>query len=100
MGHLNVIEKVTTPTPWVNSMVTIIKPNGTLCICIDPRDLNKAMKREHHPMQTIEEVVTRMPNAAIFSILDASSGFWQIKLDQQSEKLCTFNTPFGRYMFK
>ena len=100
MEHLNVIEKVTTPTPWVNSMVTIIKPNGTLRICIDPRDLNKAIKREHHPMQTIEEVVTRMPNAAIFSILDASSGFWQIKLDQESEKLCTFNTPFGRYMFK
>jgi len=51
-------------------------------------------------MQTIKEVVTRMPNATIFSVLDVSSGFWQIKLDQESTKLCTFNTPFGRYMFK
>ena len=41
-----------------------------------------------------------MPNATVFLILDASSGFWQIKLDQESAKLCTFNTPFGRYMFK
>ena len=32
--------------------------------------------------------------------LDASSGFWQVKLDRDSAKLCTFNTPFGRYMFK
>ena len=100
MESLDVIEKVSTPTPWVNSMVTIVKPNGKLRICIDPRDLNKAIRREHYPMQTIEQVVTRMPNATIFSVLDASSGYWQIKLDQESVKLCTFNSPFGRYMFK
>jgi len=100
MENLNVIEKVTAPTSWVNSMVTIVKPNGKLRICIDPRDLNNAINRDHYPTQTIEDVVTRMPNATIFSVLDASSGFWQIKLDEHSAKLCTFNTPFGRYMFK
>ena len=41
-----------------------------------------------------------MPNAKVFSVLDAKSGFWQVKLDHESAKLCTFNTPFGRYMFK
>jgi len=41
-----------------------------------------------------------MPNAKVFSILAANSGFWQVKLDSPSSKLCTFNTPFGRYMFK
>ena len=100
MESLEVIEKVTEPTNWVNSMVTIIKPNGSLRICIDPRDLNKAIQREHYPMQTIEEVTTRMPDATYFSVLDASSGYWQISLDQESAKLCTFNSPFGRYMFK
>ena len=25
-------------------------------ICIDPRDLNKALKRPHYPMLTVEEV--------------------------------------------
>ena len=81
-------------------MVTIIKPNGSLRICIDPRDLNQAIKREPYPMSTIEEIVTRMPNVKVFSVLDASSGFWQVKLDPSSAKLCTFNTPFGQYMFK
>ena len=94
MENLDVIVKVNTPTSWVNSMVTIVKPNGTLRICIDPRDLNNAIKREHYPTQTIEDVVTRMSKATIFSVLDASSGFWQIKLDGESAKLCTFNTPF------
>ena len=88
------------PTEWVNSMVTIIKPNGQLHICIDPCDLNRAVKQEYYPMQTIEEVVTRMPNAKYFSVLDASLGFWQVSLDAESTNICTFNTPFGRYKFK
>ena len=100
MERLNVIERVHKPTDWVNSMVTIVKPNGKLRICIDPLHLNQAIKREYYPMKTIEEVATRMPNAKVFSVLDASSGFWQVKLDHDSAELCTFNTPFGRYMFK
>ena len=51
-------------------------------------------------MRTVDEVVTRMPNAKVFSVLDANSGFWQIRLDHESAILCTFNTPYGRYMFK
>ena len=100
MTRLNVIERVHEPTDWVNSMVTVTKPNGKLRICIDPRDLNRAIKREHYPMRTIEEVVTRMPNAKVFSVLDANSGFWQVPLDHESSRLCTFNSPFGRYRFK
>ena len=50
-------------------MVTIIKPNGSLCICIDPHYLNEAIQREHYPMQTIEEVTTRMPEATYSQFL-------------------------------
>ncbi len=76
------------------------KPNKKLRICIDPQDLNKAIKREHYPLRTVEEVVAEMPNAKFFSVLDANHGFWQIQLDEDSSKLCTFNTPFGRDRFK
>jgi hypothetical protein len=50
-----VIEKVDQPTDWVNSMVTVIKPHKTR-ICLDPRNLIEAIKREHFPLPTIEEV--------------------------------------------
>ena len=50
-------------------------------------------------MKTIDEVVSRLQGAKIFSILDAASGFWQLKLDDESSRLCTFNTPIGRYRF-
>ena len=94
-----VIKKQTEPTDWVNSMVVVPKPNGKVRICIDPRDLNKAVLREHYPMKTIEDILLEIPEAKVFSKLDAVSGYWQIKLSQESQKFCTFNTPLGRYSF-
>ena len=88
------------PTEWVNSLVVVQKPNCAVKLCIDPRDLNLAIKRPHYPMNTIDEVASRLQGAKTFSILDAASGFWQLKLDEESSCLCTFNTPIGRYRFK
>ena len=90
------IMKVDQPTEWVSSMVVSVK-NDKIRICIDPSDLNNAIKREHHPMHTIEEVVSEIPGATVFSVLDAKNGFLQIKLDDESSVLTTFNTPIGRY---
>jgi hypothetical protein len=100
MEDIGVIKQVEEATEWVSSMVAAKKKNGDIRICIDPRDLNKALQRPHHPMRTIEEVVRDMPNAKIFSSLDAKSGFWQIPLAPESCKYTTFNTPFGRYQFQ
>ena len=90
------ITPVREPTKWVSSMVVSLK-NDKVRICIDPKDLNKSIKREHHPMKSIDDVIASIPDANVFSVLDAKSGFLQIKLDTQSSYLTTFNTPLGRY---
>ena len=100
MKQLDVIEKIDEPPDWVSSLVIVEKPNGQIRLCLDPRDLNKAIKRHHHPMPTVDEILTKLGGAKVFSKLDASSGYWQIKVNDESSKLLTFNTPFGRYRFK
>ena len=47
MEQLGAIEKVDQPTEWVNSIVIVEKEDGSLRICLDPKDLNRAVKREH-----------------------------------------------------
>jgi hypothetical protein len=42
----NIIAKVDHPTDWVNSLVIVEKKNGDLRLCLDPKHLNKAIKRE------------------------------------------------------
>ena len=91
-----VITPVTEPNEWVSSMLAVIKPNK-IQICLDPRDLNEAIKREHYQMPTIEEVATRLNRAKLFTVVDAKDGFWQKRLDLESSYKTTFNTPFGRY---
>ena len=46
MVSLGVIEKVDKPTDWVNSIVIVEKSNGDIRLCLDPKDLNRAVKRE------------------------------------------------------
>ncbi|XP_062570142.1 uncharacterized protein LOC134232211 [Saccostrea cucullata] len=101
MEAKEVIKKVDQPTDWVNSLVIAEKSKtGKLRICLDPRDLNEAIKREHFQLPTIEDITTRLSGATIFSKLDANSGYWQIPLDEASQLLTTFHTPYGRYCFR
>jgi hypothetical protein len=44
---MNVISKVTEPTEWVSSIVVVMKPNGKIRVCLDPQNLNRAIRREH-----------------------------------------------------
>ena len=96
----DVVQKVDRPTPWVNSLVIVEKRDGSLRLCLDPRDLNKAIRREHHRIPTAEDIASRLSGKKVFSIVDEKDGFWQVRLDEESSHLCTFNTHFGRYRFK
>ena len=100
MVDLEIIEQVEKPADWVNALVKVSKPNGDLRIFLDPRHRNKAIKRQHHRLPTAEGIISEMAGACYFSELDASSGYWQVKVDDESADLLTFGTPFGRYRFE
>ena len=96
-------------TPWVSTVLVVDKRKAKdrdmnippsevdVRICIDPRDLNNALKRPYYPMVTVEEVANRLSGAKSFTSLDACSGYWQLQLDDESSELLTFNIPWGRY---
>ena len=89
MVDLDIIEPIEEPTDWVNGLVVVEKPNEKLHICLDPRPLNNAIKREHLHLPTAEEIFSQMSGACFFSKLDASSGYWQIKVEEG--KLISFS---------
>ncbi|XP_028416269.1 uncharacterized protein K02A2.6-like [Dendronephthya gigantea] len=99
MEEEQVIVKVDEPTDWVHNPVIVEKPNGKFRVCLDPRELNKYLKREQYQLPMWEEISSRLYGARFFSTLDANQGYWQISLDHESSRLTTFNTPFGRYRF-
>lgn len=54
-------------------MLTVRKL-GKLRICIDPRDLNTAIKRSHYLMHTLQDMLPNLANAEVFSVLDEKGG--------------------------
>lgn len=99
MEKMGIIERQIEPTEWVNSLVIVKKKDGNLRICLDPHNLNKEILRQYHQIPNFENLCAKMPGATFFSTLEADKAFWQVKLTEQSSKLTTFNTPFGRYKF-
>jgi len=56
------LAKVSQPTDWVNSMV-VSSRGEKIRICLDPGNLNKAVKREHYSVPTVEEIAAKIPEA-------------------------------------
>ena len=99
MVTMGVISKVSDPTSWCAGMVVVPKSSGAVRICVDLKPLNQSVLRQTHPIPKVDDTLAQLAGATIYSKLDANSGFWQIPLAEQSRKLTTFLTPFGRYCF-
>ena len=94
------IAKVNQPTEWCSGMVVVPKANSKVRICVDLTRLNESVKRERHPLPTVDQTLAQLAGAKVFTKLDANSGFWQIPLSPESALLTTFITPFGRFHFR
>jgi hypothetical protein len=66
LEKLDVVAKVNTPTDWISSVVINTKPNGKVRLCIDPKPLNKALKRNDYPIPTIDDVLPQLQGAQYF----------------------------------
>ena len=76
-----VITPVTEPTEWCSQIAKQTKKNGKLRVCIDPRPLNEALRREKYPLPTIEDVLPELSHAKVFSKVDLLHCYWHCKLD-------------------
>lgn len=99
MEKAQIIERVHGSVEWINSFVIVKKNDNSIRVCLDPQELNKVIKSRTYKLPNMDEIMSKLSGSKYFSTLDAASGFWNIPLDKNSSKLCTFGTPFGRYRF-
>ena len=100
MEENGIIQRVTEPTDWVNSMHAVEKPKtGKLRIVLDPKALNEKKSRPHYPMQTLDDVTSRLTDAKFFSTLDVTHAYWSVMLYLESSYVTMFSSPFGRWRF-
>ena len=102
--ELDLLQKLDIITPlgvdetveWYNSFVLVPKANGKVRLCLDPLRLNQALIRPVHRGPTLNDIMPRLNIIKYKSIIDASSGYHNLKLDEKLY-LTTFACPFGQY---
>ena len=66
MVKAGIIEPIEEPTEWVHPLHIVPKPNGQLHICLDPRNLNRSIQREHFVLPTREEITEHFCQLPVF----------------------------------
>ena len=105
-----ILEEVKEHTNWVNSYVIVEKDTGNnhslnhtvkkkLRICLDPRDLNEALKREPYHTRSVDEITAKLQGMTVFTIVDFKKGYWMVVLHSDSRKLTCMTLPFGRFQW-
>ena len=61
--------KESEPTPLVNSLVHRRKQNERLGLCLDFKDLNAAIQREHHVTSILEEILLKLQELKLSPLL-------------------------------
>ena len=81
-------------------MVVVPKKHGGPRRTVDYQKLNTSCLRETHHTPTPFNLVSGIPQHAYKTTADAHNGFHQSELDEESSKLTTFITQWGRYRYR
>lgn len=81
---------------WATPLRLVKKDDGSLRICGDYRStVNPAIEVDTYPMPAAVESFVKLSGGRIFSKLDLKSAYMQLKVDDETAKLLTLNTPLG-----
>ena len=72
-------------SPWASGIVMVKKKTDELCFCCDFRPLNDVKTKDAFPLLRIDESLSRIGNAKIFTSIDLAWAFWQIPIKNATE---------------
>ena len=87
-------------SPWNNPVQLVRKKDGSLRFCVDFRKLNAKTRKDAYPLPRINEALEALKGAQYFSVMDQSSGFHQVPMDEKAIPYTAFSVAsLGMYEF-
>jgi len=86
-------------TDLVSNIVPINKKQGTIRICIDYRDINRACPKHNYPTPYIDQIIDDCAGSELFSFMDSFSGYNQINILPADQPKTTFICPWGTFAY-
>jgi hypothetical protein len=87
-------------TKWVSNLVLVNKKQGTIRVCTDFCDLNKACPKDNFPTPFIDQIIDECDGCESFSFMDGFSGYNQIQIKLEDQHKMTFICPWGTFAYR
>ena len=85
-------------SPWASAVALVWEKDGCLRFCIDLRKLNNQTVKDAYSLPQIDETLNSLQGSQWFSSLDLKSGYWQVKMDEDSKPLTAFTVGHWDFM--
>ena len=67
-----IITEVHNHTEWITSIAPVMKEDGSLRLCLNPKDLNKAIERNQWYARTLDDILPELAQSKYFTVKDAT----------------------------
>lgn len=82
---------------WISNIVPVSKPDKSIRVCIDFRDLKKACPKYNFPLPNIDMIVDMTTGYQMYSLMDGFSRYNQIKIVPEDQEKMTFTYAWGTF---
>ena len=86
-------------SPYASPTLLVPKNGGVFRLAVHCRKANAKVIFDSFPMPTIQQAFEQFGVAAMFTVLDLNSAYYQIPVSSKSRRVTAFCTPFGLFDF-
>ena len=84
---------------WVSNPVLVDKKQGTIRICTDFHDLNRACPKDNFPTPFIDQILDECAGSEVFLFMDGFSGYNKIQIKPEDQHKTNFICTWGTFAY-
>ena len=86
-------------SPWASPLVLVQKKNGKIRVCVDYRRVNNLTSKDAFPLPKIQDCLDSVAGSVLFSALDLTAGYHQVKVKESDVPKTAFVTKYGHFEY-